>query len=385
MSQITVSFTNLIGKVLFVDTNAIYSGSTRVLSKSYMPVLCLHYFCLMLAVIALVSNEGTAKLAGDHFKYTVGNSAIFWRLMLIAYITFSTFIASSFFVMAKFYPSRIAKFFIFLKPVLTVEVNRNLEMLHRKYMLMLRLVKFSYRLTVISMVGWELVALFNIYQSNELQIYDVIWAIRISGYGCLMYSTWSSFMLLFVTGCNIFAFRCQVLRYRIARAKYDITDLMLTFNRLISDIKIFDNITKYVLAIFDVCLLPMQGIIVNQLFNEKFNAITKLILSFTFLLLLLLLMTVYVIATITNSNFNRTQAAFAKKITNFIPQVDSIRITHTESYKASYLICRIFTCNPLGLTLTNLTVITKMKLLKTIIQFSRFCLLGYKMRHLLDV
>lgn len=391
MPHIWFSLADMISVILFVDIDAIYAGSSHVLSNKYKLVLAFHWFSFILSLVQLTSGEETTKLFGNHFKYVVANAVFFWLLLQVCFTTCSTSIATYFFIMAKFCPAVCINFFNLLKPVLynvastiSLEHNHELVRLREKALRLSRLIKLSFRLILIFMSLWESMALYNMYVRNELFVYDVFWAIRNFVYAGFMATTWNAFLFLFIIGCDLFALKCRMLSYWISQAEYDTAYILIAYNTLICRIKMFDKVTKYVLAIFDICLLPTLGITINQSLDNEFNIVVKLIIFLGLLLVLSALLALYLVATITNSSFNQIQLIFAKRIISMLPHLEQIRVTHTESYKLSYLICRIFKNNPLGMTLVNLTVITKMKLFKTVIQVSRYCILGYKMKRLFD-
>lgn len=384
-------FASLVSRILFVDINSIHSGSSHALSNNYIPVLTFHWFSLIMTLITFTTSVPTAKLFGDHFKYVVGNSALFFRILISCFATCSTLIATIFFIMAKYHTSVILSFFILLKPVLGSATfdesdapNGDLVKLCKKGDRLLMLNKLSVRLVVVVTIIWELIALYNMYIDKELYIYDVFWSVKFVLLSYSIVSTWNLFLLLFIIGCDLFTLKCRMLREFIAQAQCDTANIVFAFNKLIRDVKKFDNVTKYFLAIFDICLLPTLGILINQAFSNRFHIALKLIICIGLMTVVSALLALYVTATITNSNINQTQLIFAQKIVIILRHLSQMRITHTESYKISYLICRIFKNNLLGMTLGNLTVMTKMKLFKTVIQVSRYCMLGYKMKRLFD-
>lgn len=307
----------------------------------------------------------------------------------------STFVGSFFYIISKFSPSTTVNFFTVVEPVLaphhcadvsyeTVsDGSEDLAKLRRTCVRILKLVKPSILSAAIITSGWESIALYNLYQINDLYLYDVLWSIRMVIFVSLMIATWNVFLFFFITGFNLLRLRCQRLMVRVGQVRYDVYDVLLTYNYLLVDLKKFDNLSKYILAIFDICLLPTLCIVYIQVFTDHQDIFVRTVTSLGLTILFLLLSALYVFATITNTYFNRMQFMFAKRLVFVLSDITLVRITHTESYKLSYLVCRIFKANPLGLVLVNMTVITKLKLFRTFIQVSRYCLLGYNIKHLL--
>lgn len=192
------SVINMVEKHLLVDIAAIYSGSIHVFSNKYIYVLWFHWFSLTISLVQLLASVDTARLFGDHFKY-ISEPVLFWQLMQIGGAACSTFVATLFYLVARFAPSTMVEFFIVIKSVLT---NENCSRLHHKCIRRLRLVKLSYWSAAIAVCGWESVALYNLHKIGDIRGYDIIWSLRLPSYVYFMVATWNSFLFLFLVGCD---------------------------------------------------------------------------------------------------------------------------------------------------------------------------------------